>query len=80
MILSVSGVLAIMVAFLQWVLASGLEAFIEIWSITFLLFIITLIVAFYVGGVKRVKEEKRVVGKKHQALLEASKAKKQEFS
>jgi hypothetical protein len=51
----IGGMLGIMIAFLFWVLKSGLDSFVVVWSIVFLAFILMLIILFYYGGRGRIK-------------------------
>jgi hypothetical protein len=60
-VLTIGGMLGLMVGFLYWVTVQGLEGFVQVWSIFFLMFIIILIVAFYVGGYSRIKQAKQVI-------------------
>jgi uncharacterized protein YacL len=60
-ILTIGGMLGIMVGLLYWVTNKGLEAFVQVWSIIELIFIVTAIIAFYVGGKTRIREEKRLI-------------------
>jgi hypothetical protein len=54
------GVLGIMIGFLFWVI-NGLSDFIIVWSIVTLCFVITMIILFYVGGRRRIKDEKNLI-------------------
>lgn len=60
-LLLIGGVLGIMIGFLYWVINKGLEQFVQVWSILFLIFASLLIIAFYVGGRTRIREEKRLI-------------------
>lgn len=57
----IGGALGFMIGSLFWVTNNGLEQSIQVWSIIFLLFIVFLIIAFYVGGRARIREEKRLI-------------------
>lgn len=63
---TVGSVLGIMLGLMNWIMTQGLDSFAQIWSVVFLLFVMVMIVAFYVGGVKRIKEEKRMIAEAHQ--------------
>jgi uncharacterized protein YacL len=60
-ILTIGGMLGIMVGLLYWVTNKGLESFVQVWSIIELIFIVTAIIAFYVGSKTRIREEKRLI-------------------
>jgi nitrate/nitrite transporter NarK len=57
----IGGSLGFMIGSLFWVTNHGLEESIQVWSIIFLLFTLFLIIAFYVGGRMRIREEKRLI-------------------
>lgn len=57
----IGGSLGFMIGSLYWVTNRGLEQSVQVWSIIFLLFTLFLIIAFYVGGRMRIKEEKRMI-------------------
>jgi hypothetical protein len=50
-----------MIAFLFWVLNTGLESYTVVWSIVFLCFALMMMILFYYGGKNRIKEEKRMI-------------------
>ena len=54
-VLTIAGVMGVMIGFLHWVLKGGLEDFIIVWSIVFLVFTVILIILFYHGGRSRIK-------------------------
>lgn len=66
-------VLGMMIGFLHWITTQGMDGYVQIWSIVFLFFVLVLIVAFYVGGAKRIKEEKRMIAEAHNIENEANK-------
>lgn len=47
--------LGIMIGLLTWVIKHGLEQFTQVISIIFLFFVVVMIVAFYVGGKRRIR-------------------------
>ena len=53
--------LGVMIGFLFWVLEKGLETYTLVWSIVLCVFVFFMIIAFYVGGSDRIKEEKRLI-------------------
>jgi uncharacterized protein YacL len=53
--------LGIMIGFLFWILAAGLEGYTIVWSVVFLVFTALMFVLFYIGGKSRIKEEKRLI-------------------
>lgn len=55
------GALGFMIANLYWAMKHGLEESVIVWSFIFLVFMIFLMIAFYVGGRMRIKEEKRLI-------------------
>lgn len=57
----IGGALGLMIGFLFWVTNKGLEDYTIVWSIVFLVFVVFLIIAFYVGGRGRIREEKRLI-------------------
>jgi uncharacterized protein YacL len=57
----IGGSLGLMIGFLFWVTEKGLNDYIIVWSIIFLVFTVFLIIAFYVGGRRRIREEKRLI-------------------
>jgi uncharacterized protein YacL len=57
----VIGYIGLMIGFLFWVTEKGLNDYIIVWSIVFLVFTVFLIIAFYVGGRSRIREEKRLI-------------------
>jgi hypothetical protein len=57
----IGGALGFMIGSLYWAMHHGLEESVQVWSITFLIFSLFLIIAFYVGGRMRIKEEKRLI-------------------
>ena len=57
----IGGSLGFMIGSLYWVTNRGLEQSVQVWSIIFLFFTLFLIIAFYVGGRMRIKEEKRMI-------------------
>lgn len=50
--------IALLAGFIQWVLSTGLQNYVEIWVILFLIFLVIAIVAFYIGGAARIKQER----------------------
>jgi len=54
------GALGIMIGFLFWAI-NGLSNYIIVWSIVTLCFVIAMIILFYVGGRRRIKEEKHLI-------------------
>lgn len=60
-LLLIGGVLGIMVGFLFWVTNLGLTNYIIAWSIIWLFFAALSIIAFYVSGKGRIREEKRLI-------------------
>jgi cbb3-type cytochrome oxidase subunit 3 len=57
----IGGVLGIMIGFIYWVTNLGLTNYIIAWSIIWLFFILLAIIAFYVSGKGRIREEKRLI-------------------
>jgi uncharacterized membrane protein len=53
--------LALLIGFLNWVTREGLESFVTVWSMIFVVFVMVMIIATYVGGYSRIKEEKRLI-------------------
>lgn len=53
--------LGIMIGFLFWILAAGLEGYTIAWSVVFLVFVAFMFMLFYIGGKSRIKEEKRLI-------------------
>ena len=69
--------LAVMIGFLFWVLDTGLEVYTIVWSIVFCVFVFFMIIAFYVGGSDRIREEKRLIQEaqeKQEAVLMKARA------
>jgi ABC-type dipeptide/oligopeptide/nickel transport system permease subunit len=60
-VLTIGGALGVMIGFLQWVTTYGLEVFVQVWSIVFLVFVVVMIIAFYVGGRRRIRQGKRLI-------------------
>ena len=58
---TIGSVLGLMIGFLFWVTQAGLESFVQIWSMVFLVFVVILLIAFYVGGRSRLKETKMLI-------------------
>ena len=54
------GALGILIGFIYWV-KSGLRSYIIVWSIVTLCFISTMMILFYIGGRRRIKEEKNMI-------------------
>jgi hypothetical protein len=52
----IGATLGIMIGFLFWVTNKGLEGFIIVWSIIFLVFLPIMMAFFYVGGRGRIRE------------------------
>jgi uncharacterized protein YacL len=51
-------VLGIMIGFMFWVINTNLWNYTIVWVIVTLVFIVTMIILFYIGGKGRIKEEK----------------------
>ncbi len=60
-VLTIGGCLGMMLGLMQWVLKEGLEGFVQVWSIIYLVFVIILIIAFFVGGRARIRESKKMI-------------------
>ena len=74
----IGGALGFMIGSIFWVLNKGLEQTIQVWSIVFLVFTAILIIAFYVGGRTRIREEKRMIVEaqhKHEEMIGSKKEK-----
>jgi hypothetical protein len=56
----ITGVLGIMIGFIIWA-TNGLNNYIIVWSIVTLCFIIAMIILFYVGGRRRIRDEKILI-------------------
>ena len=50
-----------MIGLLFWITGRGLAGYTIVWSIVTLCFVIVIIILFYVGGRKRIQEEKRLI-------------------
>jgi uncharacterized protein YacL len=70
----IGGVLGIMIGFLFWAI-NGLGNFIIVWSIVTICFVITMIILFYVGGKRRIREEKSLI-EQNQAKMSKMQGKK----
>lgn len=78
----IGGSLGLMIGFLFWVTNRGLNDYIIVWSIIFLTFSVFLIIAFYIGGRNRIREEKRLIveqQEKQEKMKSKSKPKAQNF-
>ena len=51
----ISGTLGIMIGLLFWVTGSGLNTYIVVWSIFFLVFAVVMMILFFIGGKGRIK-------------------------
>ena len=60
-LLTISSVLGIMIGFMFWITKRGLAYFTAIWSAIFLAFVLIMLIAFYFGGKKRIREEKTLI-------------------
>jgi len=57
----IGGSLGMMIGLLFWITGRGLAGYTIVWSIVTLCFVIVIIILFYVGGRKRIQEEKRLI-------------------
>lgn len=57
----IGGTLGIMIGFMFWITVGGLDGYIVAWSVTSLVFVLTMIILFYVAGRTRIKEEKKMI-------------------
>jgi hypothetical protein len=60
-LLTIGSSLGLMIGLLQWVTSAGLEGFVQVWSILFLVFVVVLIIGFYVGGQSRIRQGKELI-------------------
>ena len=57
----IGGTLGIMIGFLFWITQAGLNDYVIIWSIIFLVFVVIMMVLFFIGGKNRITEEKELI-------------------
>ena len=50
-----------MIAMMFWATEGGIHAYIIIWAIIFLVFVVVMMILFYIGGKGRIKEEKELI-------------------
>jgi hypothetical protein len=58
---TIAVVLGILIGFLFWVTAAGLNGYIICWVVILLVFIAIVIVLFYLGGKDRIRLEKELI-------------------
>jgi len=56
----IGGTLGIMIGLLLWAIG-GLSKYILVWGIVTLCFVVTLIILFFVGGRRRIRDEKSLI-------------------
>lgn len=70
LIFTIGGVLGIMIGFLYWVQAGGLEGYVIAWVAVFLTFLVVGIILFYIGGKARRRMEKELIAENNRKQQE----------
>jgi uncharacterized protein YacL len=75
LILVIAAGIGILIGFICWVQAGGLEGYVIAWVAVMLTFIVAMIIAFYFGGKARIRMEKEMIAESNRKQQEMIKGK-----
>ena len=58
------GGLGILIGFLYWNMATGINSFVLVWSIVLVVFVVVMFIGIFIGGRARIKNERIMIQKK----------------